>query len=182
MFIRIKDNDTICYAQEPNIIGCNSFLQDNNRYHTNVTSFTIDTHGQIVFSSQELKTKKIPPKHKEDFFNFTYKTIVTDNDDTLLFQDPCNSVNLLTYNFGNFYKVNFDKITEDDDIVTFDENAQEWAISGIKEIKVWQINQQDPDPESNSISFELYKYLSGNMSDHILNIDYGIIINNIFII
>ena len=174
--IRIKDTDNIQYKDKQHQYS------KQNRHGAIVKSFLI-VGGRIEFFDDKLDSRMIPKKHDECFCNIPFKQIITDSKHSLTFQDPNNTLHLLKCEDGWIQSVNFDDITEDDDIIIYDENENEWAISGISEIKYWNTSIENEDyNKSSELQEEMFYNMSKSLSQYMISINSGLIINNILII
>jgi len=174
--IRIQDSDVIQYLDKQ------FSFNKQNRHGSSVTSFKING-GKIEYFDAILETKMIPKKHVDCFNNIPFKMLKTDSKHSILFQDPNNTLQFLTYNDGWIQSTKFDDLTEDDDIIIFDENENEWALSGITEIKYYNTDfEKEEEHESTELLLTMFDGLSKSLSPYMIKLDSGMIVNNIFII
>jgi hypothetical protein len=173
--IRIKEKDRIQYKDKQ------SEFSKQNRHGSLVKSFIL-RNGQLEFFDAELETKMIPKKFSEDINNIPLKQIITDNC-SLMFQDPQNALRFLVYNNGWIESVSFDDLTEDDDILIFDENEHEWALANILELKRFSTYVEDEDLErEEAITQMFHDSMAKTFSPYIIRHSKGMIINNILVI
>lgn len=175
--IRIKETDVIQYIDKQ------YQFKKQKRHGSIVKSFNL-LEGKINFIDAPLKSKMIPKRFYTEFANLPFKTIKTDNNNFLFFQDPSNTLQLLKFNNGWIQSVNFDELTEDDDIIVFDDNEKEWAISGIKSIEYFNTTTEKEDIEIDlkELTMDMYAGYSNSLSPYMSSIETGLIVNNIFII
>jgi len=173
--IRIKETSKIQYDKGPI-----EFAQTL-RYKSSIKSFKL-SEGQIKYFDDKLDSKVIPKKLIPKFRDIPFKCIKTDNGQSLILQDPSNSLCLLKYENNWISSVPFDLLTEDDDIVIFDDNEMEWGISGIKEIRTWNTSAENDMVEDRLCLEKTLEYLSNSLSPFMIKVEHGIIINNIFVI
>jgi hypothetical protein len=174
--IRIKENDTIQYEKEQ------YEYNKQNRHNAVVKSFALK-NGVIDFFNTTLNSRMIPKKHEESFYNIPFKQIITDSKNSLFFQDPNNTLLFLKYNDGWIQSTTFDELTEDDDIVIFDDNEKEWAISGISELKTINSCIENSDINlSTDLQYDMMKNFSESLSHYMISMNNGLIINNILVL
>lgn len=175
--IRIKDSHKIQYAK-----SVNEFAKQN-RHGSIVKSFVIK-NGAIDFFDSELETKMIPKKHATCFENIPFKIIRLDGGNLIVFQDPNNTLRLLRCENGWIQPIAFDELTEDDDIVIYDDNEKEWAINGIAEIKYFNVNMSDDNMSEDEIIIlqAVQAKMSSELSAYMIKMDTGLIVNGILMI
>jgi hypothetical protein len=174
--IRIKDSAHIEYTNKKQALNKTS------RHKSIIKNFIIN-EGKIQFDEELLETKIIPKKHKNKFYDIPFKYIKTCSGDSILFQDPANTLRVLQINDGWIQSVVIDDLTEDDDIIIYNNN--DWAISSIERIIYFDPAISNLDLKVNNhwkTDEDIYKKLSGKLSRYMIKSINGIIINNIFLI
>lgn len=177
--IRIEETTNIRYENETK-----AFNKDN-RYRTVIKSFKLN-NGEINYFNSQLDVKVIPQKIIDQFTSIPFKQLETDSGQKILFQDPGDALHILKYDDGWIIAVPFDTLTEDDDIIIFDDIEEEWAIAGIKEIKIINSSVENEileDQDLIDIPIDsIYKKISEELSPYMIKVENGIILNNIFVI
>lgn len=130
----------------------------------------------IHFFLEELQTKMIPKKSVENFKYHPVKLILTQNQNILVFQDFDCKISFLTFEDGEIIKKKFeDLIPEEDSILCYDDNSDDWYLDDIKIVSMAFLYNEEDEEDEEFKDIKLSNYI-------ITNDNGGLIINNIFII
>ena len=115
----------------------------------------------------------IPKKSSDALNDHPVKLIMTSNQNIFVFQDLDCKARFLTYNNGTIEPKFFEELTNDESILCYDENTEDWYLDDVELLSISYIADLDLDDiEFKDIELSKYIIYSNN----------GIIVNNIFII
>lgn len=181
MFLRIDDKYNIQKKK-----GFLQFLKAK-RKHQEVMKFRITNEGKdIEFFEEELETKMIPKNEIEGLDVRSPLILIVVGNHFLFFQDINNSINFLTIsNDGQISKIPALELSDDDDILIYDETENDYLIESVKIISFYCY----ADIENFKEDKDFIKTMNGNrqkvldeLSKYIIHSNNGLIINNIMII
>lgn len=170
----IRTNDSAKIKSESGFVS----FENQKRKGNIVKKFSLDklkeASDEINYINEKLDTKMIPKNSLNIINHHPIKLILTSNQNILVFQDIDCKANFLTIKDGDVQLKKFEDLNSNDDsVLCYDENADDWYIDDIELLSISYLNDlNNYDEEFKDI--ELSKY--------ILFSEYGIIINNIFVI
>lgn len=121
-----------------NIQGHNEMISfdTHNRKWNDVIKVYLNDKFQLDYVVEELMAKMIPQSETDIFRVRPIYMIVTDFN-TLVFQDPNNICNFLVLDENDLIvPTNFVNLTEDDEILIYNNDLQDYIIAGIRELMV----------------------------------------------
>lgn len=172
LFLRTNDS-----AKIKNESGFISF-ENQKRKGNIVKKFSLEKpkgiNDEIYYLYQELQTKMIPKNSLNIINNHPIKLILTSNQNILVFQDIDCKAKFLTIKDENVQMKIFEDLnSNDDNILCYDETIDDWYLDDIELLSISYLNElNNYDEEFKDIK----------LSKYILYSEYGLIINNIFVI
>jgi len=163
MFIRISDLDKI---QKKHIIF--DFFNAKRKGNA-VKKFIVQNNEIVYFENEILEAKKIPKNVKDSMPHIPIFVVVA-GENELVFQDINQTVNFLKLEDDKISKANFFELQEDDDILIYDNDLEDYNIVSIDELIIIDDNEKIDDLDQNCLS------------PYIIYTETGIIVNNFMLI
>ncbi len=168
--IRTKDDATLEFSHGAERIG------DMNRRGSVAVGFTM-SGGAPSFTMVDLEMKMIPRACMEELESIPFKMLDVDGGGHLVVQDPGSSMMVLRHDDGWLEPCPLDDITEDDDVAIYDPVNRDWALAGVRRVRVLM-----KDPELGEAEDALARSMSAELSRYMIRADHGIILGGILVI
>lgn len=107
-----------------------------NRKGNDVVTVTL-SHNKVEYSAGKLMTKMIPGEERAVFESTNIYVVQTEHSSRFHFQDPNNTVRFLVFeDDGTLIPTRFLDLTEDDEILLYDDASKDFYISQVSSLEI----------------------------------------------